>query len=168
MSSTALAKADDLPHDYLTFAIGSETYGIDILMVREIRGWTPENPLPNAPAHVRGVINLRGEIVAVLDLRTKLGVQAEPPTASNVVIVVAAGGTVNGLLVDSVSDILSLLSQDLQPVPGTALSGEHNYIAALATRDDRMVSLIDPERLLGGRGALVVGDEAAGQPVQAA
>ena len=76
MSSTALAKADDLPHDYLTFAIGSETYCIDIQMVREIRGWTPENPQPNAPAHVRGVINLRGEIVAVLDLRTKLGVQA--------------------------------------------------------------------------------------------
>ncbi|MBP7063470.1 chemotaxis protein CheW [Ferrovibrio sp.] len=144
----------NLPHDYLTFAIASEIYGIDILTVREIRGWTQENPLPNAAPHMRGVINLRGEVVPILDLRLKLGAQAEAPSHTNVVIVVAAADNVCGLLVDSVSDILSLLPKDMQPVPATALTGDHAYIAALATRDDRMVSLLDPVQLLGARPAL--------------
>ncbi|WP_430397378.1 chemotaxis protein CheW [Ferrovibrio sp.] len=139
----------DAPRDFLAFTVATESYALDILTVREIRGWTAENPLPNCPAHVRGVINLRGEVVPIYDLRLRLGATATPPTPSHVVIVIAAAAGTYGLLVDTVSDILSLAPGDLQPVPQTGLGSDHAFLAALATRGEQMVSILDPDRLLG-------------------
>jgi purine-binding chemotaxis protein CheW len=135
--------------EYLTFAIAGQDYGVAILAVREIRGWTRETPLPNAPAGVRGIINLRGQVVPIFDLRVRLGAEATPPTATHVVIVVEAAAGQFGLLVDSVSDILMLDDGELKPVPPTATDG-NGLLTALAARDDRMVSLLDLDRLVAG------------------
>jgi purine-binding chemotaxis protein CheW len=135
--------------EYLTFAIAGQDYGVAILAVREIRGWTRETPLPNAPAGVRGIINLRGQVVPIFDLRVRLGAEATPPTATHVVIVVEAAAGQFGLLVDSVSDILMLEDDALQPVPPTATDG-NGLLLALAARDERMVSLLDLDRLVAG------------------
>lgn len=137
--------------EYLTFAISGQDYGVDILSVREIRGWTKETPLPNAPTSVRGVVNLRGEVVPIFDLRIRLNADAPPPTANHVVIIVEARAGVYGLLVDAVSDIVSLDEAELQPVPDTVADAEHGFLTALAAREERMVSLLDLDRLVEGR-----------------
>ncbi|WP_341899283.1 chemotaxis protein CheW [Ferrovibrio terrae] len=137
--------------EYLTFAISGQDYGVDILSVREIRGWTKETPLPNASTSVRGVVNLRGEVVPIFDLRVRLNADAPPPTANHVVIIVEAQAGVYGLLVDAVSDIVSLDEAELQPVPDTVADAEHGFLTALAAREERMVSLLDLDRLVEGR-----------------
>lgn len=147
--SNLVATETAAPRDFLTFTIATENYGIDILTVREIRGWTAENPLPNSPIHVRGVINLRGEVVPIYDLRLRLGAPATPPTPNHVVIITASSAGMYGLLVDSVSDILTLQPQDLQPVPQTGVGSDYAFFSALATKDERMVSIIDPDCLIG-------------------
>lgn len=146
--------------EYLTFAIAGQDYGAAILAVREIRGWTAETPLPNAPAGVRGIINLRGQVVPIFDLRVRLGAEATPPTATHVVIVVEAAAGQFGLLVDSVSDILMLDDAELQPVPPAATDG-NGLLLALAAREDRMVSLLDLDRLVNGAETQLLLEEAA-------
>jgi len=142
-----------MSREYLTFAISGQDYGVDILSVREIRGWTPETPLPNAPASVRGVVNLRGQVVPIFDLRLRLNAEATAPTATHVVIIVEAHAGIYGLLVDAVSDIVSLDEAELQPVPDTVADAEHGFLTALATRNERMVSLLDLDRLVEARAA---------------
>lgn len=137
--------------EYLTFAISGQDYGIDILSVREIRGWTPETPLPNAPASVRGVVNLRGQVIPIFDLRIRLDADAPAPTANHVVIIVEAQAGIYGLLVDAVSDIVSLDETELQAVPDTVADAEHGFLTALAARNERMVSLLDLDRLVESR-----------------
>lgn len=137
--------------EYLTFAISGQDYGVDILSVREIRGWTKETPLPNAPASVRGVVNLRGQVVPIFDLRIRLNADAPTPTASHVVIIVEARAGIYGLLVDAVSDIVSLNADELQAVPETVADSEHGFVTALAARNERMVSLLDLDRLVEAR-----------------
>ncbi|MFC3675472.1 chemotaxis protein CheW [Ferrovibrio xuzhouensis] len=146
--------------EYLTFAIAGQDYGAAILAVREIRGWTAETPLPNAPAGVRGIINLRGQVVPIFDLRVRLGAAATPPTATHVVIVVEAAAGQFGLLVDSVSDILTLDDAELQPVPPAATDG-NGLLLALAARAERMVSLLDLDRLVSGAETQLLLEEAA-------
>lgn len=140
-----------MQREFLTFAISGQDYGVDILSVREIRGWTRETPLPNVPASVRGVINLRGNVVPIFDLRLRLNADAPEPTASNVVIIVDAHAGQYGLLVDAVSDIVSLDESELQAVPDTVVDAEHGFLTALAARNERMVSLLDLDRLVEGR-----------------
>jgi len=103
--------------EVLTFTIGDQNYGLDLLSVREIRAWTDVTPLPNTPPFVRGVINLRGAVVPIFDLRVRLGGGITQATSANVVIVVEIGSESVGLLVDTVSDILALDASALQPVP---------------------------------------------------
>lgn len=133
--------------EVLTFTIGDQNYGLDLLSVREIRAWTDVTPLPNTPPFVRGVINLRGAVVPIFDLRVRLGGGTTTPTSANVVIVVEVGTESVGLLVDTVSDILALDASALQPVPATAADVEQSFLSALATHEDRMVALIDVNRL---------------------
>ncbi|WP_341909508.1 chemotaxis protein CheW [Ferrovibrio terrae] len=137
--------------EYLTFAAAGQEYGIDILAVREIRGWTVENPLPNCPPAVRGVINLRGQVVPIYDLRIRLGAERSSPTATHVVIVVEAAAGFYGLLVDAVSDILSATAGELQPVPQTGMEDENAFLTALLARESRMVSFLDLDILVGSR-----------------
>lgn len=148
--------AGNAVREYLTFTAAGQEYGIDILSVREIRGWTIETPLPNSPAAVRGIINLRGQVVPIYDLRIRLGAERSVPSAIHVVIVVEAASGFYGLLVDAVSDILSVADRELQPVPRTGMDGDHAFLTALLARDTRMVSLLDLDLLVGGRESMAV------------
>ena len=137
---------------YLTFSLAGEEYGVDILKVQEIRGWAPVTKVPNAPAFVRGVMNLRGAIVPVIDLRLRFNLESVEYTKTTVVIVVtvqsASGSRIIGTVVDGVSDVLNLNVADIQPAPdfGTAVHTE--FISGLVTVEAGMVMLLDVDRLL--------------------
>lgn len=137
---------------YLTFSLAGEEYGVDILKVQEIRGWGPVTKVPNAPAFVRGVMNLRGAIVPVIDLRLRFGLETMAYTKTTVVIVVtvqsASGSRIIGTVVDGVSDVLNPNAADIQPPPdfGTAVHTE--FISGLVTIEAGMVMLLDVDRLL--------------------
>jgi purine-binding chemotaxis protein CheW len=137
----------------LTFVIGEATYGIDIPCVQEIRGWSPVTPLPQSPADVLGVLNLRGAIVPVLDLRLKFGsanVQYTPVTVIIVVSVMSAKGRREfGMVVDGVSDVIDIAAQDVKHAPDLGGSTSGAYIRGLLPVAGRMVVLLDIERLLG-------------------
>lgn len=135
----------------LTFCVGGETYGIDILCVHEIRGWSPVTRLPQSPPQVLGVLNLRGAIVPVIDLRVRFGLAHAAFTALTVIIVLSVHGAQGkrewGLVVDSVSDVLAIDPDTVKEPPpvGGAVSGD---IQGLATVADRLVILLEPERLV--------------------
>lgn len=134
---------------FITFTLGNEEYGIDIMVVREIKGWTDTTMIPNAPAHVRGVINLRGVIVPIFDLRARFGVGLTVPTSMHVVIIVAAGSRTVGLLVDTVSDIISVDPKAIRPVPEMGLPSEDQYLDGLVAIEQRMVTLVSLAGLFG-------------------
>lgn len=129
--------------ELLSFRLGGEEYSVDIMSVREIRGWTRATPLPHAPPYVRGVINLRGTVLPVVDLSVRLGMEPVVGGARNVIIVVQLGGQTAGLLVDAVSDILALPRSQLQPPPELAADTAHSYISALTIVEDRMIRVLD-------------------------
>jgi purine-binding chemotaxis protein CheW len=137
----------------LTFVIGDATYGIDIPCVQEIRGWSPVTRLPQAPADVLGVLNLRGSIVPVLDLRLKFGadnVQYTPITVIIVVSVMSAKGAREfGMVVDGVSDVIDITAQDVKPAPDLGATASGAYIRGLIPVSGRMVVLLDVELLIG-------------------
>lgn len=131
----------------VTFTLGTEVYGIDIMSLREIRVWTDTTSLPNTPSFVMGVINLRGVIVPVFDLRDRFGRGPTKPTQTHAVIVVAVDTRTIGILVDSVSDIIDLNEADIRPVPEMEYKQESAYLSGLATVNGQMVSLIATDRL---------------------
>lgn len=137
---------------YLTFHLAGEQYGIDILKVQEIRGWSPVTQMPNAPAFVRGVMNLRGAIVPVIDLRLRFGLETITYTKTTVVIVVtvrtATGSRVIGAVVDGVSDVLNVDDADIQPAPDFGTAVQTDYISGLVMVDTSMVMLLDVDRLM--------------------
>ncbi|TMV93689.1 chemotaxis protein CheW [Thioclava sp. BHET1] len=129
--------------ELLSFRLGEEEYSVDIMSVREIRGWTRATPLPHAPAYVRGVINLRGTVLPVVDLSVRLGMAPVKGDARNVIIVVQLGGQSAGLLVDAVSDILNLPRSELQPPPDLAADATQSYISELTIVEGRMIRVLD-------------------------
>ncbi|MEZ5686276.1 MAG: chemotaxis protein CheW [Paracoccaceae bacterium] len=129
--------------ELLSFRLGGEEYSVDIMSVREIRGWTRATPLPHAPPYVRGVINLRGTVLPVVDLSVRLGMEPVVGGARNVIIVVQLGSQTAGLLVDAVSDILALPRSQLQPPPELAADTAHSYISALTIVEERMIRVLD-------------------------
>jgi len=138
---------------YLTFRLGNETYGLNILRVKEIRGWVPVTSIPQSPAHVLGMLNLRGAVVPIVDLRRRFELASAEFTPVTVVIVLSLHspqGAVRecGVVVDSVSDVVDLDSSAIRPAP--ALNGHSlaNFILGVAECDDRMVMLMDIEGLL--------------------
>ncbi len=133
---------------YLTFALGAEEYGVAILNVQEIKGFAPVTPIPNAPPHVKGVMNLRGTIVPVLDLRLRLGM---PPVAYGpftVIVVLSVGGRIVGAIVDSVSDVLTIADAEVQQTPTFGAAVDVRLIAGIAQADAKLVVLLDVEALL--------------------
>jgi purine-binding chemotaxis protein CheW len=134
--------------EYLSFRIGDNEYSVEIMSVREIRGWTRTTSLPHAPRFVRGVINLRGTVLPVVDLAMRLGLEETDPVDRNVIIVVDVGSRVMGLRVDAVSDILSFTRDQLQPPPDVTASANPPFVKALTILDDRMVRLLDLEVVL--------------------
>ncbi|WP_257169953.1 chemotaxis protein CheW [Bradyrhizobium sp. SRS-191] len=134
---------------FITFTLGEEEYGIDIMVVREIKGWTETTMIPNAPAHVRGVINLRGVIVPIFDLRARFGTGVTVPTNMHVVIIVAAGTRTVGLLVDTVSDIISVDPKQIRDVPDMGVPIEDQFLEGLVAIQERMVTLVSLSGLFG-------------------
>jgi purine-binding chemotaxis protein CheW len=146
--AAAAGTARPSAEEYLSFRIGDSEYSVEIMSVREIRGWTKTTSLPHAPRFVRGVINLRGTVLPVVDLAMRLGLDESEPEDRNVIIVVDAGARVMGLRVDAVSDILSFTKDQLQSPPDVASNARAPFVKALTILDDRMVRLLDLEAVL--------------------
>jgi len=135
---------------FLSFRLGAEEYGIDILRVQEIRAYEKATRIPNTPDFIKGVINLRGVIVPVIDLRLKFGLdKAEYDEVTVVVILNVADRTV-GVVVDRVSDVLALSPCDIRPAPEFTATVENAFVRGLATLDERMLIIADIERLMVG------------------
>ena len=135
-------------HELMAFRVGEQEFCVDIMQVREIRGWTQATPLPRAPNFVRGVINLRGAVLPIVDLGARLGFEVSEPTARHVIMVVNQGGRTIGLLVEAVSDIIEVTEDMVQPTPDIACDQVRNFVKGLFSIDGRMISLITLERVL--------------------
>jgi purine-binding chemotaxis protein CheW len=136
------------PKELIAFRIGSQEFCVDIQAVREIRGWTPATPLPHSPGFVRGVINLRGAVLPVVDLAARLGLRTTEPSARHVIIVSRIGDQLVGLLVDAVSDILTVTEDTMQPTPEVAYDTEGAFVKGLLPIDGRMISLVSLDQML--------------------
>ncbi|MDK9725958.1 MAG: chemotaxis protein CheW [Sterolibacteriaceae bacterium MAG5] len=146
--------------EYLTFTLGPEEYAIDILKVQEIRGYEHPTSIANTPSFIKGVINLRGTIVPIVDLRIKFGVGTAEYTPFTVVIILNIGSRVVGIVVDGVSDVTALRADQVRPAPEFAATVDTRYITGLGTLGERMLIVVDIEKLmLSSEMALV--DEAA-------
>jgi purine-binding chemotaxis protein CheW len=140
--------APDVTQEFLSFRLGAEEYGIDILKVQEIRNYAAVTTIANAPPFIKGVINLRGAIVPIVDLRLKFNVGEVRYDAFTVVIVLNVAGRVIGAVVDSVSDVLILNAGEIRPVPEFAAAVNTRFISGLATVSGGMLILLDIEALL--------------------
>jgi purine-binding chemotaxis protein CheW len=134
--------------EYLTFTLGAEEYGIDILKVQEIRGYDAVTKIANAPPFIKGVINLRGVIVPIVDLRIKFNLGNLTYDQFTVVIILNIGKRVMGIVVDGVSDVIQLSSDNMHPSPEFGSILDTRYILGLGTVEDRMIIVVDIERLM--------------------
>lgn len=137
---------------YLTFMLAGEEYGVDILRVQEIKGWDSATPIPNAPDYIRGVINLRGTIVPIVDLRRRFAMEAAEYGPTTVVIVLKVQGAdrmrIIGIVVDAVSDVCSVADDELRPAPDFGGAVSVDFIRGLATAEGKMIILLDIDALL--------------------
>jgi purine-binding chemotaxis protein CheW len=136
------------PAQLISFAIGDDQYGVDIMAVREIKGWTEITPLPRQAEYVRGVLNLRGVIVPIVDLRCRFGQGLTKATPLHIVIIVQIASKPIGLLADRVLDIVSLDETQIKPVPKVAQSQRMSFLSGLITTEAGMIALIDLPNLL--------------------
>ncbi len=156
VTDTGMANSDHTldsdAEQFLTFIMADEEYGVDILCVQEIRGWEATTPIPKAPAHIKGVINLRGTVVPIIDLRRCFGMEAIEYTPVTVVIVLRveseSGSRTVGIVVDAVSDVYTLSESELRPAPDLGDSVSTEFIRGLVNVNDRMVILLEIDRLL--------------------
>jgi purine-binding chemotaxis protein CheW len=132
---------------YISFKIGGEEYAIDIMAVREIKGWTETTSLPNQAQHILGVMNLRGTIVPVFDMRCRFGMGLTEATRSHVVIIVAVLDRIVGLLVDAVSDILTIDSSEIRPVPEMNRGIATDFLSGIVSINEQMVVILSLEEL---------------------
>ena len=137
--------------ELLTFTLGSEEYGIDILKVQEIRGYDAVTKIANAPEFIKGVINLRGIIVPIVDLRIKFHLGNVEYNQFTVVIILNVAKRVVGIVVDGVSDVIALTAEQMKAAPEFSSSLETQYIQGLGTVDERMIIVMDIEKLLSSR-----------------
>jgi purine-binding chemotaxis protein CheW len=149
-------------HQYLSFFLGGEEYATDILTVQEIKGWDTVTRVPYSPNYILGVINLRGSIVPVVDLRVRFSLEKAEFDAATVVIVVHVAGTrgerIVGIVVDAVSDVYTVPSENIQPPPDVMGSVDHMFVVGLANLDNKLLIILDIERLVISS---VLGDDKA-------
>ncbi|MBU2642650.1 MAG: chemotaxis protein CheW [Thiobacillus sp.] len=138
----------DAADEFLAFTLGGEEYGINILRVQEIRGYEPVTRIANAPAFIKGVVNLRGTIVPIVDMRIKLGLGSPTYDPLTVVIILNIAGRVVGMVVDSVSDVTTLSAEQLKPAPEINTSFDNDFLIGLGTLGDRMLILVDIDKLM--------------------
>ena len=134
--------------ELISFRVGEQEFCVDIMSVREIRGWTPASPMPHSPPYVRGVINLRGAVLPVIDLAARLGLGVADATDRHVIIVARIGARTVGLLVDAVSDILTVTDEAIQPPPDVGCDMVKSTVKGLLAVDGRMISLISMDEVL--------------------
>ena len=148
----------DLPNaaggqiQFVSFAIGGEQYGVDIMAVREIKGWSEITHLPRQPDYIRGVLNLRGTIVPIMDLRCRFGMGLTEPTPLHILIIVQIDGRQVGLIGDRVIDIVSAATAEIHQVPRTKQGAPADFLSGLVKHDDTMIALIDLPQLLAETG----------------
>ena len=147
LKERAVITSDD-SREYLTFTLGDEEYGIDILNVQEIRGYDAVTKIANSPDYIKGVINMRGVIVPIIDMRLKFHLGQVEYNQFTVVIILNISGRVIGMVVDGVSDVVALKGEQIRPAPEFGAVLDTAYIDGLATLDERMVIVVDIEKLM--------------------
>ena len=147
MSETFSANAS-ASRELIAFRIGEQEFCVDIMSVREIRGWTPATPLPRAPGFMKGVINLRGAVLPIIDLGARFGLRTSEPTARHVIMVARIGSRTVGLLVDAVSDIITVTDGQIQPTPDVACDQVKTFVRGIFAIEGRMISLVELDRVL--------------------
>lgn len=158
---TRSASVSDRPHEVLSFTLGNEEYGIPIQKVQELRGYDAMTQIANAPAHLKGVINLRGTIVPIIDMRIRMRLGTPTYDQFTVVVILNVAERVIGMVVDSVSDVISLLPSQIKPAPEMHAGMDTRYLTGIGTIDDRMLILIDIDTLLDGEGMGLLRADAA-------
>jgi purine-binding chemotaxis protein CheW len=134
---------------FLTFLLDNEEYGLEILRVQEIKGYSKVTPLPNTPPEVKGVMNLRGAVVPIIDLRTLFGLRVAEYTQFTVIIVVTVRSKVVGLVVDAVSDVLNVGAKEVVPAPDLGAGVDTSFMTGMARTGERLVTLLNIDRLVG-------------------
>lgn len=135
-------------NQFLTFQLGEELYGVDILRVQEIKGYTTVTKIPNTPDYIKGVLNLRGTIVPIVELRTTFGMPTIDYTMFTVIVVVVVRDRIMGLVVDSVSDVLNISKKDIQAPPEFGAKVDVSVLSGIGKSGDKLISLLDIDRLL--------------------
>lgn len=143
MMSYAVKNLVEGGRELIAFRIGDQEFCVNIMSVREIRGWTPATPLPHSPSYVLGVINLRGAVLPIINLSIRLGMKPVEPETRHVIIVAQVGAKVVGLLVEAVSDILTVSDENIQPTPEISSDLEKQYARGILAIDKRMICLIE-------------------------
>jgi purine-binding chemotaxis protein CheW len=138
----------DRRSELLSVRIGAQEFAIDIRSIREIRGWIASTHLPHAPSYIKGMINLRGTVLVVIDLAGRLGLASQEPNAASVVVVVEAGERVAGLLVDAVCDIITVTDDMRQSTPETGSDAPREFIEGLIMMDSRIISIVSIPALM--------------------
>jgi len=133
--------------EIISFHLGEQVFCVNIMAVREIRGWAPSTTLPHTPDHVLGVINLRGSVIPVIDMAIRLGLKPIQPTARSAIIVTNIAGKLVGLLVENVSDMVTVKSEDLQPAPDVLPETERALTKAIIPVNDQMICYLDLDAL---------------------
>ena len=136
------------PMEVISFRVHDDEYCVNIMSVREIRGWSPATRLPHAPNYVRGVINLRGAVLPIIDLAHRLGFDMTEPNERHVIIVAQIEGQLFGIMVDAVSDIMSVTPDDLQPTPNIGSEAARTFVKNVIAREDQMIRFIDLSQVL--------------------
>ncbi len=136
------------PREMVTFLIGAQEFCIDVMVVREIRVWTPATPVAHAPGFVCGVINLRGTVLPIIDFSARLGLQPTEPTTRHAILVVQIRDQIIGLLVEGVSEILTISQDIIQPTPDVASQTAKDFVSGIIATDGRMISLIALDAIL--------------------
>ncbi|VTS02643.1 chemotaxis protein : Chemotaxis signal transduction protein CheW OS=Candidatus Nitrospira defluvii GN=cheW PE=4 SV=1: CheW [Gemmata massiliana] len=134
---------------FLAFRLGDEEYGVEILRVQEIKGYSRITPLPNTPSEMKGVMNLRGSVVPVIDLRIRLGMREAEYTVFTVIIVVTVGAKIVGLVVDAVSDVLNVEPDEKLPAPDLGAGVDTSFLNGISRTGERLVSLLNIDKLVG-------------------
>jgi purine-binding chemotaxis protein CheW len=132
----------DRGNQLLSVRVGDQEFAMTIMAIREIRGWIASTPLPHAPSYIKGMINLRGSVLAIVDLAVRLGLPSREPTAASVVVVIEMGDKVAGLLVDAVSDIITVTADMRQMTPNTGESTSRAYVESLIMINERIIGII--------------------------
>jgi purine-binding chemotaxis protein CheW len=142
--------ADNAGNEFLAFTLGKEEYGIDILKVQELRGYEAVTCIANSPDFIKGVVNLRGTIVPIIDMRIKFNLGEPTYDQFTVVIILNISGRIMGMVVDSVSDVISLKQEQIRPAPEMGTAFNTDYLIGLGTIDERMLILVDIDKLMSG------------------